>query len=178
MTVSVIGLFSFGLLFGVLVSALFVYQTQNLMKGVTSTERMRRARLTMQQHSQSNNTFAMENSRDGMALTEDDEDKLSQAVGLKSIRTEKYDPVYRQATQHAHFDEYEPEASCLSNCYKMLFDSQQTPEQLELFLAYQAPNRFTATQGGQGSESGAHGGAATGTTSPAKSKPDLTEKFI
>ena len=44
-TVCIISLLVFGLVFGVLVFALFIYQTQNLMKGVTSTERTRRLRL-------------------------------------------------------------------------------------------------------------------------------------
>lgn len=45
--VSHVTLLALGLLFGVLVLALFVYQTQNLVKGVTSTERIRRARLLL-----------------------------------------------------------------------------------------------------------------------------------
>ena len=44
-TISVMTLLTFGFLFGTLVTVLFIYQTQNLMKGQTSTERTRQARL-------------------------------------------------------------------------------------------------------------------------------------
>jgi len=43
-TISIWVLLTFGVTFGILILALFTYQTQNIVKGETSTERMRRAR--------------------------------------------------------------------------------------------------------------------------------------
>ena len=46
-TFSIMTLLIFGFLFGILILALFTFQTQNIIKGETSSERTRRMRSTV-----------------------------------------------------------------------------------------------------------------------------------
>ena len=95
------------------------------MNGETSTERMRRNRMNALNAS----ITQMQDSSEGgdqLLMTEDGENasKLSQTVGLKSIRTEKFDPIFRSTRRSP----YSQEASCFTNCWRMLCDRSQAPD--------------------------------------------------
>ena len=118
------------------------------MKGVTSTERVRKARLSVSA-SVLNYSSLQDNSMVKSSSDHTDDDKMSQKTfGVKSIRTEKFDPIYRQVTQYNHLsaaeDHNQQQVSCLSNCSRMLCDRSRAPEQTELYEAYLAPNRLNS----------------------------------
>ena len=76
-TVSNVLLLALGAIFGTLVSVLFVYQTQNLMKGLTSTERTRRARIRDVSSQLNQSSQNADNSMMGGMMTENSDDKAS-----------------------------------------------------------------------------------------------------
>ena len=70
-------LLALGAIFGTLVSVLFVYQTQNLMKGLTSTERTRRARIREVSSQLDQSSRNADDSMVGGVMTERSDDKAS-----------------------------------------------------------------------------------------------------
>lgn len=78
---------------------------------------------------------------ESMVHSKTEDDQLSNLVGLKSIRTEKHEPIFRaQATYAANDEDFARQDSCLSNCRRMLCDRSRTPNQLDIYEAYRAPN--------------------------------------
>ena len=118
-------LLAFGVVFGVLVLALVVYQTQNLVQGVTSRERSLRSRMNHQLESAISQS-EMNNAEESMVNSKMDDDQVSQAIFLKSIRSEKHDHFFRrQGTAYGMSEESTGQNSCFSNCCHMLCDHEK-----------------------------------------------------
>ena len=61
-----------------------------------------------------------------MVFSKMDDDQASQAVFLKSIRSEKQDHFFRrQGTSYGMSEESAGQAGCFSNCGRMLCDRDQ-----------------------------------------------------
>ena len=139
-TTSIVTLLAFGLFFGMLISVLVVNQTQNLMQGMTSTERTRRAR-TLTGGSEFNQSETA-NQDSSMQRTSKLEDDSGSAMNLKSFRSERPESIFQQVEMHNMSNDTiitTAEQSCFRNCSRMLCDRQKAPEQIDIYERYRAP---------------------------------------
>jgi len=80
----------------------------------------------------------MSEDRDDQTLSNSklEDDALSQNIFLKSIRTEKQDPFFRDPLTGGE-ERAEAGNTCFGNCRRMLCDRSRAPDQLEIYEAYQ-----------------------------------------